>query len=57
MYIDESLAEDSAERRLKVSYTQIEKLVPDPRNARTHSKKQVTQIAESIRAFGFTVAL
>ena len=25
-----------------------------PRNARTHSKKQVRQIAESIRRFGFT---
>jgi len=28
-------------------------LKPNPRNARTHSKKQVKQIAESIRAFGF----
>ncbi len=26
----------------------------DPRNARTHSRKQIHQIAESIRAFGFT---
>jgi DNA modification methylase len=32
-----------------------ETLRPHPRNARTHSKKQVRQIAESIRAFGFTV--
>ena len=54
MYISESLADDSADRRLEVNYTRIEKLIPDPRNARTHSKKQVTQIAESIRAFGFT---
>jgi len=54
MYINESLADDSADRRLKVSYIQIGKLVPDPRNARTHSKKQVAQIAESISAFGFT---
>ncbi|ASK89100.1 site-specific DNA-methyltransferase [Sphingorhabdus sp. SMR4y] len=54
MYINESLADDSADRRLEVNYTRIEKLIPDPRNARTHSKKQVTQIAESIRAFGFT---
>lgn len=50
----ELLADGSADRRLEVSYTQIEKLIPDPRNARTHSKKQVTQIAESISAFGFT---
>lgn len=28
-------------------------LSPNPRNARTHSKKQVKQIADSIRAFGF----
>ncbi|MEQ8750671.1 MAG: DNA methyltransferase [Amphiplicatus sp.] len=29
-------------------------LRPSPRNARTHSKKQVRQIADSIRTFGFT---
>jgi hypothetical protein len=29
-------------------------LQPYPRNARTHSKKQIHQIAESIRRFGFT---
>lgn len=29
-------------------------LKPHPKNARTHSKKQVKQIAESIRTFGFT---
>ena len=29
-------------------------LRPAPRNARTHSRKQVRQIADSIRAFGFT---
>ena len=29
-------------------------LTPWARNARTHSKKQVRQIAESIRTFGFT---
>lgn len=54
MYNEESLVDGSADRRLEVSYTQIKKLIPDPRNARTHSKRQVTQIAESISAFGFT---
>ena len=54
MYIDDSLADESADRRLEVVYTRIEKLIPDQRNARTHSKRQVTQIAESISAFGFT---
>src|SRR4051794_22891309 len=29
-------------------------LQPYPRNARTHSKKQIGQIADSIRRFGFT---
>jgi DNA modification methylase len=29
-------------------------VVPDPRNARTHSKKQVEQIAASIQEFGFS---
>ena len=32
-------------------------LKPNPRNARTHSKKQIRQIADSIVAFGFTVPL
>jgi ParB/Sulfiredoxin domain len=32
-------------------------LKTNPRNARTHSKKQIRQIADSIRAFGFVVAL
>lgn len=31
-----------------------QELHPAPRNARTHSRKQVRQIADSIRAFGFT---
>jgi ParB/RepB/Spo0J family partition protein len=30
-------------------------LKPNERNVRTHSKKQIRQIANSIRAFGFTV--
>jgi ParB-like chromosome segregation protein Spo0J len=30
------------------------RLKPWPRNARTHSKKQIRQVAESIRTFGFT---
>lgn len=32
----------------------INKLKPHPHNARTHSKKQLRQIAQSIEAFGFT---
>jgi ParB-like chromosome segregation protein Spo0J len=32
----------------------IAELRPWPRNARTHSRKQIRQIADSIRRFGFT---
>jgi ParB-like chromosome segregation protein Spo0J len=32
----------------------VDQLRPWPRNARTHSRKQIKQIAESIRRFGFT---
>jgi DNA modification methylase len=32
----------------------VARLRPYPRNARTHSKKQIRQIADSIRRFGFT---
>ena len=39
---------------LVIIYRPIASLIPDPRNARTHPKKQVEQIAGSIRAFGFT---
>lgn len=39
---------------LAVVYQEIQHLVPYPRNARTHSKRQIRQIADSIGAFGFT---
>ena len=48
------LAADAADRPLTVVYRPTASLVPDPRNARTHPKKQVAQIIASIRAFGFT---
>ena len=35
-------------------YQEIQHLVPYPRNARMHSKRQIRQIADSISAFGFT---
>ena len=38
---------------LAISYRPVGSLVPDPRNARTHPKRQVEQIAASIREFGF----
>ena len=39
--------------QLKIEERRVSDLRPDPRNARTHDKKQVGQIAESIRRFGF----
>jgi DNA modification methylase len=47
-------AASPADRRLKVTYRDLQSLVPDPRNARTHPKRQIEQIVASIRAFGFT---
>jgi DNA modification methylase len=35
----------------------ISTLKPNPRNARTHSRRQIDQIAESIRTFGFNNAI
>jgi DNA modification methylase len=40
--------------QLQVTYEEIQNLVPYARNARTHSKRQIRQIADSIRIFGFT---
>jgi ParB-like chromosome segregation protein Spo0J len=37
-----------------VTYLPVDTLVPFARNARTHSKKQIRQIANSIDRFGFT---
>ena len=39
---------------LIIVYRAAGDLKPAPRNARTHSKKQIEQIADSIRRFGFT---
>src|SRR5712692_6039400 len=40
--------------RLAVTYRPVGELSPDPRNARTHPKRQIDQIRASIEAFGFT---
>lgn len=45
---------DATHRPLSIVYRTPESLFPDPRNARTHPKRQVEQIAASIRTFGFT---
>jgi DNA modification methylase len=38
---------------LRLEHWPLERLVPSPRNARTHSPAQVAEIAGSVRAFGF----
>lgn len=38
----------------KIEMVSVDQLRPYANNARTHTKKQVSQIAESIRRFGFT---
>jgi DNA modification methylase len=55
---DRGVATDTTEaileERLRLERWPLEKLVPSPRNARTHSAAQIAEIAGSIRAFGFT---
>ena len=43
--------------RMLIVYRAIDQLKPDPHNARRHSKKQIRQIANSIKAFGFNVPI
>src|SRR4029077_7849211 len=38
---------------MKIELTLVRELRPHPNNARTHSKKQIRQIANSIGKFGF----
>lgn len=42
---------------LQFAYLALDELRPDPRNPRTHSKKQVAQIADSISELGFAGAI
>jgi hypothetical protein len=43
--------------RLVVLEMAIDQVRPDPKNPRTHSKKQIGQIAQSIKSFGFNVPI
>src|SRR5215467_6843157 len=38
---------------MKIDHTAVAELQPYPNNARTHSRKQIRQIANSIKKFGF----
>jgi DNA modification methylase len=50
---DDALA-DQSNGRLRLEFWPIDRLVPSPRNARSHSDAQIAEIAGSIRTFGFT---
>src|SRR5258708_28108399 len=52
MEVEMSLTEPK-HRRLSVVYQDVDALKPGAINPRTHSKKQITQIANAIRRFGF----
>src|SRR5258708_38233172 len=43
---------EPSQRRLSVVYQDVDDLKPRTTNPRTHSKKQITQIAKAIRRFG-----
>ena len=45
---------DRPHNRLSIEYRSISQLSPRANNPRTHSKKQINQIAAAIRRFGFT---
>jgi hypothetical protein len=47
--------EADAKCRLSLNIVYIDELKPDPANPRRHTKQQIRNIADSIRAFGFNV--
>ena len=53
MEVEMSLIEPN-HRMLSVVYQDVGALKPRATNPRTHSKKQITQLANAIRRFGFT---
>ena len=54
MTVKTALNSLSGTKRLAVSYVKTGSIEPYARNSRTHSDRQVEQIAASIREFGFT---
>jgi ParB-like chromosome segregation protein Spo0J len=42
-----------SDKKLKIEYMEIDKIIPYVNNTRTHSQEQITQIASSIKEFGF----
>ena len=52
--MDQNALGASPVRQLTVDYRPVGSLQPDPRNARTHPKRQLDQLRASILQFGFT---
>ncbi len=50
-----ALAPQSGDKTLAIVYRKLETLVSDATNPRLHSERQIQQIAQSIKAFGFNV--
>jgi ParB-like chromosome segregation protein Spo0J len=48
---------DQARSQVQVTYRRLSELRLDPNNPRTHSQKQIRQIAHSIQTFGFNVPI
>jgi len=48
-----SRTKTALQNNLSITYVLIDSLKPYPRNARTHTKHQIRQIANSIKTFGF----
>jgi len=44
----------TAQQKLKIVYRQLKDLIPYARNSRTHNSRQISQIASSIKEFGWT---
>jgi ParB-like nuclease family protein len=61
--VERQLSSSSPEHSLKASlslkivYCRIDALKPDPANPRRHTKKQIRQIADSIKTFDFNVPI
>jgi ParB-like chromosome segregation protein Spo0J len=45
------------QRDMEIICRPLAALKPDPANPRLHSKKQIQQIAESVKVFGFNVPI
>jgi DNA modification methylase len=47
----------SSDCHLAITYRRIDDLKPDPKNPRSHSRRQIRQIAKSIDTFGYNVPI